>query len=582
MLRNKLVRSDGSIIDSSVIISCEFTEEVNSATNLSVGDVTASEITVEILSTDPIQQDEVLTYFIIEDGVEKQIGIFNAEKPTVATRTSMQFAAYDNIIKTEKSFSEWLRDNQSLFPMPLRVLVENVCSYCGIALATSDFPRADLSVGAFYGDDITCRQVLSWAAAIAGRFIRANANGELEFAWYAEAAATAITPTVEHSAAQLDLIDDGNGNLTIQSPNLTVNDDGSGNVSVMTENIVVIDDGTGRLSLVANGQSVPFLRDKLSYESYTTEFVERVQINHAEDDVGVIYPEAAAGNCFTISGNMILGAVSRESVTVVARGLYEQLKSMTYVPFSVTVPRTIFVRAGDRIGIVDSRGNTFNSYVMKVNVAPSGTTLSATGDKSYESNAAVSSEKYNNLTGKVLRLSKSVDGLVVKNEDLAGRISGLELTTESFKTYVETTLVTEDSFEKYKSESEQTAKDITDKFTSIDQYLNETAAHIKSGLLGHNEAGVPVFGIEVGQTTVNAEGEEVFDKFARFTSDKLSFYDQSSDEVAYIGDRKMAITHAEIIDRQVAGSTDYGSFKQGGFVDITLADGGIVTKWVGR
>ena len=50
MLRNKLVRSDGSIIDSSVIISCEFTEEVNSTTNLSVGDVTASELTVEMLS----------------------------------------------------------------------------------------------------------------------------------------------------------------------------------------------------------------------------------------------------------------------------------------------------------------------------------------------------------------------------------------------------------------------------------------------------------------------------------------------------------------------------------------------------
>ena len=70
MLRNKLVRSDGSIIDSSVIISCEFTEEVNSSTNLTLGDVTASEISVEILSTQVINQDEVLTYYIIEDGVE--------------------------------------------------------------------------------------------------------------------------------------------------------------------------------------------------------------------------------------------------------------------------------------------------------------------------------------------------------------------------------------------------------------------------------------------------------------------------------------------------------------------------------
>ena len=132
MLRNKLVRSDGSIIDSSVIISCEFTEAVNSNTNLSVGDVTSSELTVEVLTTGVIQQDEVLTYSIVEDGVETKIGVFKAEKPTVATRTSMRFSAYDNVVKTEKLFSDWLRENQQLFPMPLRTLVEYACSYCPV------------------------------------------------------------------------------------------------------------------------------------------------------------------------------------------------------------------------------------------------------------------------------------------------------------------------------------------------------------------------------------------------------------------------------------------------------------------
>ena len=92
MLRNKLVRSDGSIIDSSVIISCEFTEEVNSHTNLAVGDVTAAELSVELLATAAVQQDEILTYYAIEDGVETKIGVFNAEKPTVATKTALWFS----------------------------------------------------------------------------------------------------------------------------------------------------------------------------------------------------------------------------------------------------------------------------------------------------------------------------------------------------------------------------------------------------------------------------------------------------------------------------------------------------------
>ena len=184
MLRNKLVRSDGSIIDSSVIISCEFTEEVNCNTNLTVGDVTAAEISVEMLTTGDVQQNEVLTYYVIEDGVETKIGVFNVEKPTMATRTTMKFSAYDNLVKTEKVFSDWLRDNRNLFPMTLLTLVQYACSYCGVTLATTDFPQWGLSVNGFYADDITCRQIISWAAAIAGRFVRANADGELEFDWY--------------------------------------------------------------------------------------------------------------------------------------------------------------------------------------------------------------------------------------------------------------------------------------------------------------------------------------------------------------------------------------------------------------
>ena len=582
MLRNKLVRSDGSIIDSSVIISCEFTEEVNSTTNLSVGDVTASELTVEILSTDPIQQDEVLIYSIIEDGVETQIGVFKAEKPTVATRTSMRFSAYDNIIKTEKNFSDWLRNNQSQFPMTLCQLVQYACGHCSVDLATPDFPHYDLSVGAFYADNITCRQILAWAAAIAGRFVKANAEGKLEFAWYAESTNISIIPSAGNTNSTVTVRDYGAGHVSVQSPNLSVTDDGAGNVTMLADGLSVTTGADG-VAITAPAVVIPFLRDKLSYESYSTELIERVQINHAEDDVGVIYPESATGNCFTLSGNMILGAVSREDITEVARGIYEQLHNMVYVPFSVTVPRTILVRAGDRISLSSSDGNTFESYVMKVGVTPSGTTLSATGDKSYGSNAAVSSEKYNNLTGKILSISKSIDGLVVKNEDLTGKISGLELTLEGYKTYVEETYVTDDGFEeKYKSVSEQTTKAINDHFAALDAFKNDTTANIKTGLLGYTEDAtpIPIYGIEIGQRT-ERDGQEIFDQYARFTSEKLSFFDQGGNEVTQIGDKKMSVTNVEITGSHDGGSEEYGTFKQGGFVSIARSNGEIVEKWVG-
>ena len=63
----------------------------------------------------------------------------------------------------------------------------------------------------------------------------------------------------------------------------------------------------------------------------------------------------------------------------------------------------------------------------------------------------------------------------------------------------------------------------------------------------------------------------MFNKYARFTSDRLTFYDKNNTEVAYISDYKLYIRNVEITETS----------KIGGFVDTVTANGGIVTKWVG-
>jgi hypothetical protein len=281
---------------------------------------------------------------------------------------------------------------------------------------------------------------------------------------------------------------------------------------------------------------------------------------------------------------MLLGTCSTEDVTAVARTLYDQMRYMTYVPFSVTLPRTLKVRAGEIIGVRDINGNSFISIIMKMSVSGKGVTISCTGDKSYDSTAAVASEKFTNLTGKVLEISKTVDGLKIQNQSLDGKVSGLELTVDEYKTYVEEHYVSDDGFEeKYKSVSEQTTKEINDHFEALDKFKNDTTANIKTGLLGYtqDETPLPVYGIEIGQETTNADGEKVFDKYARFTSDRLSFFDQSNNEVAAIGDKMMFVTNIEITGSSDAYSGDYGTFKHGKFVDTALADGTIVSKWIG-
>lgn len=156
-------------------------------------------------------------------------------------------------------------------------------------------------------------------------------------------------------------------------------------------------------------------------------------------------------------------------------------------------------------------------------------------------------------------------------EEISKRLEGLYVAASDFGVY-----------------TEQTASDIKANSTAIEQvYTNlqkvitdtasledtmiEVNAHIHSGLLYYDDDGAPVYGLEIGQRT-EIDGEEGFNKYARFTSDKLSFYDSNDNEVAYISDKKLYITHVEVT----------GSFSIGGFVDTVLSDGSIVTKWVGN
>ena len=91
---------------------------------------------------------------------------------------------------------------------------------------------------------------------------------------------------------------------------------------------------------------------------------------------------------------------------------------------------------------------------------------------------------------------------------------------------------------------------------------------IKSSIFTPLTGTIPIYGLEIGQTS-ELNGAEVFNKFARFTSDRLSFYDKNDTEVAYISDYKLYITYAEI-----------GTLKLGAYIIDTT--NGLAFKWVGR
>lgn len=160
---------------------------------------------------------------------------------------------------------------------------------------------------------------------------------------------------------------------------------------------------------------------------------------------------------------------------------------------------------------------------------------------------------------------KSADIINAYYEELNKRLTGEYVAISDFGTYQEKTSndITTNS-ENIKTVYNSLQTIITD-LENINNQMIDVSAYIKTGKLAYDENGAPIYGVEVGQKNI-VDGEEQFNKFARFTSNNLSFYDPQFSEkepVAYISNYTLYITNVEIlgaisIGRKVKIDTTYG------------------------
>ena len=164
---------------------------------------------------------------------------------------------------------------------------------------------------------------------------------------------------------------------------------------------------------------------------------------------------------------------------------------------------------------------------------------------------------------------KSADIVDAYYEEISRRLEGLYVAESDFGTYTEQTsndiLETSTGIDNLYTNIQKILTDIE----NMEYTLIETKAHTRSGLLYFDENSIPIYGFEIGQKNT-VDGVEVFNKYARFTADRLSFFDQNGKEVAYISDYKLYITNVEIT----------GSVKLGAFLIDTSR--GFKLKYVGR
>lgn len=362
---------------------------VNAGQEFTIGSAFSDYIEAEIWA-DPggslqITAGDALTYYRQDDaGNRTKVSVFYAEKPTRTKRNSYKVTAYDTMSKLDADFSGWLHANQAQFPKTIWQLVQLACQRAGVALASSSLPiNGSYSVQAFYADDLTCRQIISWAAEAAGCYAHMNADGKLQFLTYADKRSTVkITP-----------------------------------------------DGAS--------SSTAYYADSLSYEDYTVKAIEKVQIRQSDSDVGVIYPDSTtATNTYAVQGNLLLTTGTEANLKSVAQNLYNVLKNVTYTPCKVSVPSSSGLACGQIVHVKDARGREFDTYLMSATISSGKASFESVGSASRESSSAVNSQSYKNLTGKMLEIKTSVDGLEVKASDLTGKYTDLKATVDGLSSEV--------------------------------------------------------------------------------------------------------------------------------------------------
>lgn len=248
------------------ILSHTYTECVNSEEELTIGSTCSNMLEATIWNLGGglfiNSGDELILYKQPLNGERVKVGVFIAEKPTRPSRNTLKITCYDHVSKLDQDLTGWLL-TLSGWPYTLLTFAKMVCEQCGLTLANDTLPNETFPVYKYSAANTTGRMLMQWLGQIAGRFCRADADGNVVFDWYKQSTAN-------------------------------VSPDGSGDGGLF------------------------YYEGKLDYSDYTVEKVDLVQVQFGDSGDGYLYPEKEVGqNTYIIAGNPFLNSVASSRNTAV-------------------------------------------------------------------------------------------------------------------------------------------------------------------------------------------------------------------------------------------------------------------------
>ena len=332
-MQYKLIKSDGTELDSSTLSSFSFTGCVNAETDLKIGSACSDALEFSLWGSSDVGLGALLKCYKIPDSGEPvKIGEFISEKPRQVSRNVYSVTAYDRMSTLESSCVDWLAKTAFVTGTETYTLAnfaKLVAAQKGIELGdTSALLNNTFIVHPFKLDSGTYRLLIQYVAEVGGCFAHMDADGKLAFKWYKNSSKS-LSPTKNDTA----------------------------------------------LGLYAH-----------THDDYTVRGISAVHFSASDMNV-----TAGSGtNVYEISSNPILEYAQKEAVQQALNNIKSRLALMSYVPSDSQILDTIQVSAGDIIPITDENGNNFSTLVMSVS-CKAGTYMrvTSTGNEDRESSTAV-------------------------------------------------------------------------------------------------------------------------------------------------------------------------------------------------
>lgn len=441
MLKTIITLPDGTVLSSgpeeqNALQSVALTQYVNEGEELEPGAVCAAVLELKLITPGGvlgIVPGQALQVDRVEEtGRVYPMGLFTAQTPQRIGPNSYRVQAMDRVAWLDRDLTHWLASLTG-WPYPLHTLADMVCRACDLTLVNQDLPNGSYPVEKFSAQGITGRQIMKWIGQIAGCFCRATPAGQVEFAWYEENPQALLLPTDQPGVTVT--WEEG---LCLTSRHITATEE-DGRLALTADCLAATDDGRGNVTLQIgeDPDAICYYGGTLTYADYAVAPVEKVQLQYSREDMGTVWPNIPeAVNTYRLTGNGLLTAADAQALVPVAQTLFERMQTVTYTPCRVTLPASPHIRAGDILTVQDRNGNRFTTWVMRRVQTDRRMELECTGSPRRDSAAAVNTQSYQAITGKVLDLRTDVDGLKVENRDMAGNLAGVSLDLEGIRTAV--------------------------------------------------------------------------------------------------------------------------------------------------